>query len=299
MNITVVGSVALDSIKTPFGEGKNFLGGSATHFSTSASFFTNVNLVAVVGDDFPDEHIQFLKSRNVDLEGLEVVKGLTFRWSGLYDYDLNTAHTLDTQLNVFRNFEPKLPDSYKNSEIVFLANIDPSLQLKVLEQVQKPELMVLDTMNFWIENKPDELKKVISKVDIVLMNDSEARELCKTFSLLDAARKVISWGPKTVIIKKGEHGVLMFTKDSHFAAPAFPLEDIKDPTGAGDSFAGGFLGYLAKSEDFSEPSVRKAIVYGSVMASFNVEDFSCGRLSRLADSEIEKRYKDFENITCF
>lgn len=299
MKITVVGSVALDSIKTPFGEASDALGGSATHFSTAASFFAPVNLVAVVGDDFPEKHINFLKSKNIDLQGLEVVRGLTFRWKGLYEYDLNTAHTLDTQLNVFRDFEPRLPANYLDSEIVFLANIDPDLQLNILDQVNNPKLVALDTMNFWIEQKPDVLKKTISRVDIVLMNDSEARELCKTFSLLDAAKKIISWGPQTVIIKKGEHGVLMFTKDSHFAAPAFPLEDINDPTGAGDSFAGGFLGYLAKRGDFCEPCVRKAIIYGSVMASYNVEDFSCNRLARLEPEEIESRYSSFEKITTF
>lgn len=299
MKITVVGSVALDSIKTPFGEVEEALGGSATHFSSAASFFTGVNLVAVVGSDFPDKHIDYLKSKGIDVDGLEVVDGLTFRWKGLYEYDLNTAHTLDTQLNVFRDFKPRLPESYKDSEIVFLANIDPELQLNVLKQVKNPKLTVVDTMNFWIEHKPEELKETISKVDIALMNDSEARELSKSHSLLDSARKILSWGPKAVIIKKGEHGVLLFTKDTHFAAPAFPLEEINDPTGAGDSFAGGFLGYLAKCGDFSEPCIRKAIVYGSVMASYNVEDFSCSRLARLTDDEIESRYKIFEKITTF
>ncbi len=297
--ITVVGSVAFDSIETPFGKVESALGSSATHFSTAASFFAPVNLVAVVGSDFPKEHIKFLKSRNIDTEGLEITEGLTFAWKGLYEYDLNTAHTLEIKLNVFENFNPKLPEKYANSEIVFLANIDPELQLNVLEQTSKPKLVVLDTMNYWIENKKDRLIRTLQEVDVALMNDSEARELAKTFSLLDAARMVMSWGPTTVIIKKGEHGVLMFTEDTHFAAPAFPLEEIKDPTGAGDSFAGGFLGYLAKTSDFSEQNQRKAVVYGSVMASFSVEDFGLNRLKRLDQKEIDDRYSHFEDITGF
>jgi len=297
--ITVVGSVAFDSIETPFGKVESVLGGSATHFSAAASFFAPVNLVAVVGNDFPKEHIKFLKSRNIDTEGLEIADGNTFAWKGFYEYDLNTAHTLETKLNVFQDFEPKLPERYTNSEIVFLANIDPELQLSVLDQIDKPKLVVLDTMNFWIENKKDRLLRTLQEVDIALMNDSEARELAKTFSLLDAARMIMSWGPETVIIKKGEHGVLMFTENTHFAAPAFPLEEIKDPTGAGDSFAGGFLGYLAKTSDFSEQNQRKAVVYGSVMASFSVEDFGLNRARHLKQKEIEDRYAEFEEITGF
>jgi len=297
--ITVVGSVAFDSIETPFGKVESVLGGSATHFSAAASFFAPVNLVAVVGNDFPKEHIKFLKSRNIDTEGLEIADGNTFAWKGFYEYDLNTAHTLETKLNVFQDFEPKLPERYTNSEIVFLANIDPELQLSVLDQIDKPKLVVLDTMNFWIENKKDRLLRTLQEVDIALMNDSEARELAKTFSLLDAARMIMSWGPETVIIKKGEHGVLMFTENTHFAAPAFPLEEIKDPTGAGDSFAGGFLGYLAKNGDFSEQNQRKAVVYGSVMASFSVEDFGLNRARHLKQKEIEDRYAEFEEITGF
>jgi sugar/nucleoside kinase (ribokinase family) len=299
VSILVVGSVAFDAIKTPFGEEEEILGGSATHFSNAASFFTPVNLVAVVGEDFPHEHLDFLKKRGVDIKGLQVAKGKTFRWKGFYEYDLNQAHTLETHLNVFEHFHPHLPEEYKRSEFVFLANIDPELQIEVLKQCHKPRLVVSDTMNFWIENKPDALTELIKMVDIVLMNDSEGREFCKTYSLLDAARKLMALGPTTVIFKKGEHGALMFADNSHFAAPAYPLEDIKDPTGAGDSFAGGFLGHLALTDDFSEPNIRKAVVYGSVMASYNVEDFGLKRLMRLTENEIADRYREFREMTVF
>ena len=297
--ITVVGSVALDSIETPFGKVESVIGGSATHFSTSASFFAPINLVGVVGNDFPKEHVKFLKSRNIDTRGLEIADGLTFSWKGYYDYDLNTAHTLETNLNVFETFDPKLPDSYRSAEFIFLANIDPQLQLKVLEQTTQPKLVVMDTMNFWIESKKQHLIRTLQEVDIAMMNDAEARELSETHNLLDAARRILGWGPTTVIIKKGEHGVLMFTDKTHFAAPAFPLEDIKDPTGAGDSFAGGFIGYLAKTNDVTEANMRKAVIYASVMASFSVEDFSLNRFKRLTQKEIDGRYAHFEEMTIF
>lgn len=299
MKITVVGSVALDSIETPFGKEKEVLGGSGTHFSCAASFFAPVNLVAVVGNDFPQEHLDFLASRQIDISGIEIADGETFRWEGYYEYDLNTAHTLDTKLNVFSSFNPKLPEKFQDSEIVFLANIDPVLQLKVLEQVKNPTLVVMDTMNYWIESKRKELMKTMEAVDVVFLNDAEARELCRTHSLLEAARTILALGPKVAIIKKGEHGVLMFTDNTIFTAPAFPLEDIKDPTGAGDSFAGGFLGYLAKSKDLNEPNIRKAVIYGSTMASFNVEDFSLNRMRTLLDEDIETRYQAFKDITGF
>lgn len=299
MKILVVGSIALDTVQTPFGDVKNVLGGSAVHFSCSASFFAPVALVGVVGEDFPEEHVQFLSSRNIDLTGLKVSKGKTFRWKGYYEYDLNQAHTVSTQLNVFEEFHPNLPQEYRNADFVFLANIDPDLQREVLKQVKNPKLICCDTMNFWIENKQESLLETIKHVDIALMNDAEARELCKTYNLLDAARKIISLGPRAVIFKKGEHGALMFTDSTHFSAPAFPLEKIKDPTGAGDSFAGAFIGYLAKSEDFSESSIRKAVIYGSVMASFNVEGFSVNRLRSLTHKEIDERYEIFKKITDF
>lgn len=299
MKILVVGSVALDTIKTPFGQVENIIGGSATHFATAASFFAPVDLVGVVGTDFPAEHIDFLKSRGINVSGLQVVEGKTFRWQGYYEYDLNQAHTIETQLNAFETFHPHIPEDFQDADIVFLANIDPDLQMEVLEQTKNPALKVMDTMNFWIESKPESLKNTISHVDIVLMNDSEARELCSTYSLRDAARQLISWGPHTVILKKGEHGALMFTDEAHFSAPAFPIEDINDPTGAGDSFAGGFLGYLAKAGSFAESEIRKAVIFGSVMASYNVEGFSLNRLRSLTNEEIEARYQHFKDITTF
>lgn len=299
MEILVVGSIALDNIRTPFGEVKNSLGGSATHFSCVASYFSQVNIVGVVGTDFPEEYLEFLRKKHINIDGLQQVDGKTFRWSGYYDYDLNTAHTLDTQLNVFETFKPHLPDHYKDSDVVFLANIDPDLQLSVLEQTNSPKLKAIDTMNFWIEHKKESLKKVIRQVDFVLMNDSEARELVGTYHLVEAARTILSWGPEVVILKKGEHGALMFTKKGHFAAPAFPLEEIKDPTGAGDSFAGGFLGYLANTEDFSHQNLRKAVIYGSAMASFNVEGFSMERTKSLTLEDIKERFLHFKEITYF
>lgn len=299
MKIIVVGSVALDSIKTPFGAGQEILGGSATHFSLSASFFTDVGLVAVVGEDFPEEHIIFLKDRSIDLEGLERVPGRTFRWEGYYEYDLNHAHTLDTQLNVLESFQPRLPETYRDAKWLFLANIDPELQYSVLDQVRDDAFCVCDTMNFWIERKPDALSEIIKRVNFCLMNDSEAREFCGTFSLLESARKILAMGPEAVILKKGEHGALLFTGDSHFSAPAFPLEEVKDPTGAGDSFAGGFMGYLAKAGEVTDANIRRAIIYGSVMASFNVEGFGTERIARLTADEIEERYQAFRQITHF
>ena len=299
MEIMVVGSVALDSIKTPFGEVEEILGGSATHFACSASNFAKVKLVGVVGTDFPEEHIDFLKTRGIDTAGLEIVDGKTFRWRGYYEYDLNHAHTLETQLNVFESFSPKIPESYGSSEVVFLANIDPELQLEVLSQAGNPSFSVCDTMNYWIETKHAALKETIKQVDLCLMNDSEAREFCKSFSLLDSARQLLALGPDTVILKKGEHGALMFTDSTHFSAPAYPLEEVADPTGAGDSFAGGFLGHLAKTEDFSEANIRRAIIYGSVMASYNVEGFGTERLVRLTWPEIEQRYQEFKAISTF
>ena len=299
LKIVVVGSVALDSIRTPFGQGSDILGGSATHFSCAASYFTKIGLVAVVGSDFPAEHVDFLTGRGVDLSGLEVIDGRTFRWEGFYEYDLNQAHTIDTQLNVFETFRPKLPDHFRKTDYLFLANIDPELQYDVLEQVKPDTFSVCDTMNFWIERKPEALAKIIKRVNLCLMNDSEAREFCGTFSMVESARKIMALGPQAVILKKGEHGALMFTDSTHFAAPSFPLEEIKDPTGAGDSFAGGFLGHLASTGDLSEPNIRRAIVYGSVMASFNVEGFGAERLMTLTRGEIDERYRVFQEITCF
>ncbi|HEX2770630.1 MAG TPA: PfkB family carbohydrate kinase [Geobacteraceae bacterium] len=299
MSILVVGSVAFDSVETPFGKEDNILGGSATYFSTSASFFTDVNLVAVVGDDFPQEHVDFLGSRDIDLRGLARVSGKTFRWKGKYGYDLNEAQTLETNLNVFADFKPRIPEEYATSDYLFLANIDPELQMEVLNQVATPRIVACDTMNFWISSKPEALKKVLERVDILIINEGEARQLSGEANLVKAARKVLSLGAKTLIIKRGEYGVLMFNGSSIFAVPAYPLEEVFDPTGAGDTFAGGFMGYLANTGDTSEDGIRQAIIFGSVMASFNVEDFSLNRLKRLDYREIEERYRDFKAMTQF
>lgn len=299
MSLLVVGSVAFDSVETPFGKVEDALGGSATYFSTAASYFTDVKLVAVVGSDFPDKHIRFLEKRGIDTEGLQKAKGKTFRWKGRYDFDLNQAHTLDTQLNVFASFNPKLPVGYKSTEYVFLANIDPRLQLDVLKQVKKPKLVACDTMNFWIERKLKELKKLLEYVDILTINESEVRELTKQSNLVKAAKTILSYGPKTIIIKRGEYGVLMFSDSSVFSAPAYPLESVFDPTGAGDSFAGGFMGYLSSVDTINDRNIRQAIIVGSVMASFNVEDFSLNRLKKLANKEIENRFREFKKLTHF
>ncbi len=299
MGLLVVGSVAFDSVETPFGQAEEVLGGSATYFSTSASYFTDVSLVAVVGEDFPEKHLNFLKMRGIDTRGLERAEGKTFRWQGKYGYDLNEAHTLRTELNVFQHFRPLLPDEYKDAEVVFLANIDPDLQRDVLKQVKSPKVVAADTMNFWIESKKDSLLETLRSVDILIINDSEARQLTGEPNLVKAARLIESHGPRTVIVKRGEHGVLMFNGKSVFSAPAYPLEAVFDPTGAGDTFAGGFMGYLSNIRDFSEPGMRKAIVMGSVMASFDVEDFSLNRIRSLEFKEIEARYREFKRLSHF
>ncbi|MDD5687314.1 MAG: PfkB family carbohydrate kinase [Elusimicrobia bacterium] len=300
MSILVVGSVALDSVKTPFGERKEILGGSATYFSYSASFFTKVNLVAVVGNDFQKEHIELLKSRNINVEGLKVVEGQTFRWCGFYEYDMNEAKTLSTCLNVFETFKPEIPESYKDSKFIFLANIDPDLQMEVLSQIKKPKLIAADSMNLWIKIKKPSLIKLLSKIDILIINDAEARLLTEQSSLIKAGRIILNYGLKYVVIKKGEHGSLLLSKDNFFSAPAYPIEEVLDPTGAGDTFAGGFFGYLAKLDKKpTEDDMKKAVIYGSVMASFNVEDFSLERLKKLTNREITARYKKFKEITRF
>ncbi len=299
MQIVVVGSVALDTIRTPFGQAEEVLGGSATYFSLAASLFGSVGIVAVVGDDFPRNYIELLSSRGVDLKGLQTVPGRTFRWKGYYDYDLNTAHTLETQLNVFQDFDPVIPEEYRDAEYVFLANIDPVLQRKVLEQVRGPRVVVCDTMNFWIENRRDELLKTISLVDILVLNDSEARQLAGHPHLISAGRKLLEMGPSRVVIKKGEHGVIMISDGTFFSLPAFPCEEVFDPTGAGDSFGGGFVGYLARSGELGEETMRRAVVYGSVVASYTVEAFSCERLQDLTVEDVERRFSQFMEMTCF
>lgn len=298
--ILAVGSVALDSVKTPFGRVKDALGGSATFFSASARFFSPISIVAVVGQDFPKKHLALLDRLGVDTGGIEVAEGgRTFRWKGFYDYDLNSAKTLKTELNVFQSFRPKLSDAQKKAPFLFLANIDPELQMSVLSQAKRPELVACDTMNYWIENKKPSLLKLLKRVQVFLCNDSEARELSGEFNLMKAARWALSHGPKLMIIKKGEHGVLCFSKDYLFSAPAFLLDKVFDPTGAGDSFAGGFIGYLTRSPRLSEPVVRRAVVYGSVLASYNVESFSLDRVARLRPAEIESRYQLFRRLTKF
>jgi sugar/nucleoside kinase (ribokinase family) len=298
--ILVVGSVALDSVKTPFGEAKDALGGSATYASYSASFFTPARVVAVVGEDFPPEHVELLKGRGIETQGLQVAKGRTFRWTGSYEYDLHEAHTLATELNVFEKFHPTIPEEYKKSDFVFLANINPELQLDVLRQVEKPKLVACDTMNLWIKLKPDALREVIKKVDFLFLNDAEARQFTNCPSLIKAGRKLQAWGPKCVLIKKGEHGSIMFSQDSFFSAPAFPLEEVFDPTGAGDTFAGGFFGYIARQGGVtSQTNLRKAVVYGSVMASFTVEKFSLDRLKELTPEQIDARVRMLKELAHF
>ena len=297
--LLVVGSVALDSVKTPFGEVTDALGGSATFFCTAASYFTDVQLVAVVGEDFPPEHLAVLQRDRVDLNGLERRSGRTFRWRGEYSYKLNEAKTLDTQLNVFETFRPTVPESYRTPSQLFLANIDPELQLMVLSQVQRPSIVALDTMNFWIDGKIGALRKVLKEADILIINDGEAQALGDNRNLVQVSRIIRSFGPRTLIIKRGEYGVAMFHGDAMFALPAYPLDDLKDPTGAGDSFAGGFMGFLASASSSDEQSLRQAVVYGSVMASFAVQSFSVDRLAALTDEDIKKRYIEFSRFTTF
>ncbi|MGH7267706.1 MAG: PfkB family carbohydrate kinase [Candidatus Rokuibacteriota bacterium] len=295
-DVLVVGSVALDSVKTPFGKVDEALGGSATFFSYAASFFTQVRLVAVVGADFPKTHLDLLAGHGVDLSGLHVADGPTFRWAGEYGYDLNEARTLDTRLGVFADFRPALPEALRRPSFLFLANIDPDIQLDVVRQVERPRLVALDTMNFWIGGKRDALRRVLAEVDALLVNDAEARMLTQEPSLIKAARTILGYGPRIVVVKRGEYGVLMATGGRFFFAPAFPLESVFDPTGAGDTFAGGFMGALARAAAFDDAALRRAIVYGSVMASFTVEDFSLNRLLRLRDPEIDDRYRTFQEM---
>ena len=292
MSILVVGSVAYDNLETPEGKREEVLGGAATHFSTSASFFTKVHLVGVVGGDFQDEHVEFLRSRGVDLEGLEVITdGKTFRWSGHYMNDLNQAETLDTQLGVFGDFDPALTDHHRGRDFLFLANIHPALQLKVLDQMDEAKLIAMDTMNFWINTTREDLQKVIERVDIIFVNDAEVRALTGESNINIAAKKIMEWGPKTVVIKRGEYGAMLFNGDSVFIAPALPLSCVTDPTGAGDTFAGGFMGLLARVGNTDDATMRRAVVAGNVMASFQVQDFGLDRLRTLTSDEINERFE--------
>src|SRR6056297_1309069 len=299
MSLLIVGSVAYDGIETPFAKTDRILGGSATYLSLTSSFFSdNVNLVGVVGKDFTDSDLNLLKSKNIDLEGLQVDNsGDTFFWKGKYHYDLNNRDTLDTQLNVFEKFDPVIPESYQNTKYIALGNIEPSLQEKVLDQVKNPGFVVMDTMNFWIEGTPEALKKTLKRVDLLVINDSEARELADEPNLMKAAEKVMDLGPEALIIKKGEHGALLFTDSEIFSAPAYPIIDIFDPTGAGDTFMGGLLGWLSYTDDASPQNLRRAVIMGSVMASFCVEEFGPERLKDLTEKEIYDRYREFRELS--
>lgn len=299
MSILVVGSVALDTIETPFGKRDEILGGSATFFSIAASFFDKVNIIATVGEDFPKKHLLLLKSRDIGIEGIAVKKGKTFRWEGRYEYDMNVAHTLATHLNVFQDFSPQIPRDLRNSSLLFLANIDPDLQDSVLRQMNKPKLIACDSMNHWISNKKRELEKFLHKVDIFLLNDAEARQFSGEANLLKAAKAIVAKGVKSVIIKKGEHGVIYYSKKEHFIAPAYPLEDVYDPTGAGDTFAGGVIGYIGKTGSINDAVIRKGVVYGSILASFVVQDFSVNKLLNISPADINKRYSNFKKLTRF
>jgi sugar/nucleoside kinase (ribokinase family) len=299
MSLTVVGSVALDTVEIKGQRHDDLLGGSASFFATAASYFTPVQLVAVVGNDFPGQHTDFFATRKIDLAGLERAAGQTFRWSGRYSDDLASRTTLETQLNVFAEFRPKLPEAWRDSEFLFLGNILPALQLDVLTQVKRPRLVAMDTMNLWIGNEPQALRRVLEKVDLLVINDEEARQLSQEHNLPRAARAIRAMGPKTIIVKRGDSGALLFHEHGVFAAPAYPLEEVVDPTGAGDTFAGGFMGYLAKARDVSPQAVRQAMFYGSVMASFCVEALSLDRMRQLTAGEIEGRYRAFRDLTHF
>ena len=299
MSLLVVGSVALDSVETPFGKADEVLGGSATYFSASASHQSPVQLVGVVGDDYPVERLEALRERGIDLTGLEQAEGESFRWRGRYRHDLNSAETLETRLGVFSHFRPKLPEQFRSAQYVFLANIDPRLQLQVLEQVEKPRFVACDTMNFWIESRRGDLLDLLGRVDLITLSGGEARQLTEQSNLVQAARWILARGPKTVLIKKGEHGAFMFTRDSIFYAPAYPLEAVFDPTGAGDSFAGGFMGYLARTDDLSDANLRRAVVIGSALGSFVVEAFSITRLLSVTRDDIDRRVADFHRLVSF
>lgn len=300
MSLLVVGSVAFDSVETPFGKKEDVLGGSATFFSTASSFFTKqVRAVAVVGDDFPEEHLDFLRSRGVDISGIVKEKGKTFRWKGKYTFQLNEAQTLDTQLNVFQSFSPKLPDAYRDSEYVFLGNIHPELQNQVVDQVKNPKLIAMDTMNFWITGSLPALKKTLSRVNLLFVNDGEARQLSGEHNILKAAKAIRSMGPDRVVIKRGEYGAMLFDEEHVFFCPAFPVADVFDPTGAGDSFAGGFMGSVVEARSLSHEALRRAMVTGAVMGSFAVEKFSLDRLRDLTREQIRSRYRDFKKLTHF
>ena len=298
MGIVVIGTVAIDDVVTPFGKNLDAPGGSATYFSLSASCFTRVKLVAVVGRDFPKKHIRLFKKKNINIEGLEQKRGKTFRWEGKYDWDLDNPETIATHLNLLKSFNPVIPQSYKNEEMLFLANIDPELQLKVLDQA-RAKIIAADTMNFWIERKRDKLLEVLKRLDILIINEYEARQLTGEPNLLKAGRKIISYGTRKVVIKKGENGVLFVSKGGFFVCPAYLMENVIDPTGAGDTFAGGFLGYLSKTKSYDDSAIKSALAYGSVMASFAVENFDVKGLVGLTCTKIQNRLKGLKRVCSF
>jgi sugar/nucleoside kinase (ribokinase family) len=301
MSVLILGSIALDTVKTPVEEHKDLLGGSASYAAAASSYFSQVRLVGIVGSDFPESEFDFWKSRKIDTEGVQRVEGKTFRWSGEYEWDMNTRETRSTELNVFENFEPKLPDSYRETDFVLLANIAPSLQSHVLKQMKKPRFVVADTMNLWIETARKDLDALLPNVDLLILNDSEAREMTKETSLIRAGRAICKSGPRYVAIKKGEHGALLFSDNEFFSCGAYPLEDIRDPTGAGDTFAGGMAGYLAGTigGKITFTDLRKAMIYGSVLASFCVEAFSLEKLRELTMEQINERYEAFKMMSQF
>ena len=300
-SIVAVGSLAFDSIETPFGSVGKILGGSVNHFSLSASYFAPIRCISVIGEDYPKDHLELLKSKNIDLTGVKLASGKTFHWAGKYGYDLHEATTLETQLNVFEGFSPEVPQIYQDSEFLFLGNILPGLQKQVLSDLPQAKFIALDTMNFWIESQRDALIEVLSKVHCLIINEAELRQLTKAFNIVKAAEQVRQWGPQLVVVKRGEYGAMLFHQDEIFSLPGLPLSEVKDPTGAGDSFAGGFLGYLAsKGRPVPErKDLRQAIVYGSVMASFIVEDFGGTQLLHLSKERINQRFRDFSNLTNF
>ena len=302
MSLLVVGTVAFDAIETPFGKTDKIVGGAASYIALAASYFhKNISLVSVVGDDFPQDFLNILKNKGTNLQGLQIKKGeKSFFWAGKYHNDLNSRDTLETQLNVLENFDPIVPDTAKSAEFLMLGNLVPAVQQKVISQLTKrPKLIVLDTMNFWMDIAMDDLKKTLTMIDVLTINDSEARQLSGEYSLVKAAQKILKMGPKTLVIKKGEHGALLFNNEEVFFAPALPLEDVYDPTGAGDSFAGGFIGYLAKTKDISFENMKRAIIFGSAMASFTVEKFGTERLINLSQNDIDERVQEFVNLVQF
>lgn len=299
MSILVVGSVVYDTVVTSSAKHERILGGSATYFSVAASLFAPTRLVAVVGEDFEEEHIELLRKRGIDLESLEVAEGKTFAWGGRYEEDMNIRTTLFTDLNVFADFHPSLPESHRGSEFVFLANIHPDLQHEVLDQVHEPRLIACDTMNLWIETEFDSLRRLLKRIDVLVINDEEARMMTGERHMPRAARRILEWGPSRLIIKRGEYGVVMFSEEGIFAAPAYPLEEVHDPTGAGDTFAGGFVGALAQGNALDEAAMRRAVIYGSAMAGFAVEDFGLNRLLDLTQGEIKERVQGFRDLSYF